>query len=158
MVAGAYYFSDPPGMSKFSVLVDRTGATSANNDLEMVKAMQGVLNYVYPERLAKVIIHPTTVVFWSFFNIAKWFLDPVTREKICPCMYFYGVQEHIADEYIPATLGGGKCTYEFNHEDYVDAYPEEEVPARAGAAGTAVRARSRHSAHLRLRCARRVWR
>ncbi len=58
----------------------------------------------YPERLNKTIVYPSGVIFWSIWNVVKWFLDPVTRNKVSPCVYFYGVQEHIADEHIPVCM------------------------------------------------------
>jgi len=115
----------PADKSKYTILFDRTDAPGSQ-DLEFVKYFSKLFQDAYPERLSKLIVYPSGVVFWSIWNIVKWFLDPVTREKVAPCMYFYGVQEHIADEYIPAIMGG-KCTYEFNPGEYVDPYPEELV-------------------------------
>lgn len=71
-------------------------------------------------------MYPSGVLFWTLWNVVKIFLDPVTRQKVSPVVYFYGVQEFIADEHIPVAMGG-KCTYEFNADDFVDPYPEEVI-------------------------------
>jgi hypothetical protein len=117
----------PSDKSKFSILFDRTDASGAQ-DFEFVRYFAQLFQDAYPERLGKLVVYPSGVVFWSLWNIVKWFLDPVTREKVLPCVYFYGVQEHIADEHIPSNMGG-KSIYEFNAGDWVDPYPEELVTA-----------------------------
>jgi len=117
----------PSDKSKFSILFDRTDAPNTQ-DFEFVKYFAKLFQDAYPERLGKLVVYPSGVVFWSIWNIIKWFLDPVTRQKVLPCVYFYGVQEHIADEHIPVIMGG-KSTYEFNANDWVDPYPEELVAA-----------------------------
>jgi len=117
----------PSDKSKFSILFDRTDAPGAQ-DFEFVKYFAKLFQDAYPERLSKLVVYPSGVIFWSLWNVVKWFLDPVTRQKVSPCVYFYGVQEFIPDESIPVAMGG-KCTYEFNADDFVDPYPEELVTA-----------------------------
>jgi len=121
----------PDDKSKYTILLDRSDAGISNQDLEFMRCFSQLFQRLYPERLNRAIVYPSSVVFWTVWNIAKLFLDPVTRNKVCPCMYFYGVQEWIADEHIPANMGG-KSTYEFNHEEYSDPYPAE-VLAKAKA-------------------------
>jgi len=117
----------PNDKTKYTILFDRTDASGAQ-DFEFVKYFAKLFQDGYPERLSKLVVYPSGVLFWSLWNIVKWFLDPVTRQKVLPCVYFIGVQEHIADEHIPISMGG-KSTYEFNADDFVDPYPEELVHA-----------------------------
>jgi len=116
----------PDGKSKYTVLLDRTDAGIANQDLEFIKCFSQLFQKLHPERLNRAIVYPSGVVFWTIWNVAKFFMDPVTRNKVVPCMYFYGVQEYIADEYIPVGMGG-QNDYEFNHEEFLDPYPEEMI-------------------------------
>jgi hypothetical protein len=58
-------------------------------------------------------------VFYGIWNVAKWFLDPVTQQKVAPERYVSGVQQYIDEQYIPARMGG-KSTYEFKLDDFPD--------------------------------------
>eukprot|EP01038_Epipyxis_sp_PR26KG_P012524 gene12524-16798_t len=108
------------------VLVDRTDTKSENLDMEFSKHFAKYLQALYPERLARAIIHPTGLIFYGFWNIAKWFLDPVTRGKFNPMLYQYGVKEFIDDEYIPIEMGG-KCTYVYSPDDFQEPYSPELI-------------------------------
>lgn len=116
--------SMPADRSKYTILINRSGGGAA--DVEFSRHFTKLFQDQHPERLHKAIIHPSGVFVLSMINIVKLFLDPVTRSKIAPIYYFYGVQDLIADEHIPASMGG-KCTYKFNLDDYADPYPAELV-------------------------------
>ncbi len=105
----------PSDKTKYTLLIDRTGQTNENSDVELVRAVGKILQDNYPERLYRCIVYPSGLVFWSLWNIIKWFLDPVTQAKVQPMMYFSGVQEFINDEYIPKNMGG-KSEFEFTDE------------------------------------------
>lgn len=116
----------PDDKSKFTILVDRTGVTKENQDPDFTKTFPNLMQGLHPERLHKAIVFPSGVLFWGFWNMIKWFLDPVTRAKVAPMMYLVGVQEFVDDEYIPADMGG-KSQYCFNPDGYADPYDEYEV-------------------------------
>lgn len=59
---------------------------------------------MYPERVTRCILYPSDVVFYSLWNIAKWFFDPVVREKMKPMMYLSGVEEYIDRQHIPVSM------------------------------------------------------
>jgi hypothetical protein len=52
----------------------------------------------------KCVIYPSDWLYWTIWNVAKWFLDPVTRNKVHPVMTFGGVEEFIERKYIPKTM------------------------------------------------------
>lgn len=54
----------------------------------------------------------------------KWFLDPVTQQKVQPMLAYSGVTQYVDPKFIPVSMGG-EDDYEFNHEDYQDPYPSE---------------------------------
>lgn len=84
---------------------------------------------MYPERVKRIIIHPADLVFYTLWNIGKWFLDPVTREKVQPMLYFYGVEQFIDRRYIPRGMGGD-CDYVFNPDDFEEYFDfSEKKPA-----------------------------
>lgn len=94
---------------------------------------------MYPERVKRVIIHPADLIFYTIWNIAKWFLDPVTRDKVQPMLYFYGVEQFIDRKYIPRGMGGD-CDYVFNpndFEDFASADAPKECSGEAAAASAA---------------------
>jgi hypothetical protein len=121
-----------PQYSKYTVLMDRSGFKQENADMEMIKAVSGALQDTYVERLSSCILHPVDLLFYTLWNIGKWFIDPVTREKVKPMLQFRGVEEFIDRKYIPCEMGGD-CDFVYNPDDYedVDTIPE------SGAAGAA---------------------
>ena len=94
----------PGDKTQISVIFDRTDGSAANQDHEFYKQFLTLFADQCPERLHKAIVYPCGLVFWAFWNVMKWFLDPVTRSKVHTCMYLSGVQEHVDDEFIPATM------------------------------------------------------
>lgn len=108
-------------VTRFTVLFNRHGADINNVDIEVMKIFSTILQVNYPETLSTAIIHPVNWIFYSVFNIAKFFLDVNTRQKIHPVIDIQGVREFIDDEYIPVELGG-TCTYQFNPDDYEDPF------------------------------------
>ena len=59
---------------------------------------------LFPETLMRAVIYPSDIVFYSIWAIAKWFVDPVTREKVQPMMYLSGVEQFIDRQYIPKSM------------------------------------------------------
>lgn len=89
--------------SKYVILIDRTNH-SGSPDIEFMKYFSKLFQDQYPERVEKIIVYPSGVIFSALYNVIKWFMDPVTREKVWPCNFFYGVQQCIADEHIPTYM------------------------------------------------------
>jgi hypothetical protein len=44
------------------------------------------------------------VLFYTIWAIAKWFVDPVTRDKVQMMMYLSGVEQYIDRQYIPKSM------------------------------------------------------
>lgn len=121
----------PADKSKVTILIDRVDAGMANSDMEFVRALASVFQNNYPERLCRAIVYPSGIVFYTIWNLVKWFLDPVTQDKVKPVLLLGGVQEFIDDEYIPAYMGG-KSIYTFRPDDWSDppsAPPPSSLPA-----------------------------
>lgn len=59
---------------------------------------------LFPETLMRAIIYPSDVVFYSIWGIVKWFVDPVTREKVQPMMFLSGVEQFIDRQHIPKSM------------------------------------------------------
>ncbi len=59
---------------------------------------------LFPETLQRAVIYPSDILFYSIWAIAKWFVDPVTREKVQPMMYLSGVEQFIDRQYIPKSM------------------------------------------------------
>ncbi len=63
-----------------------------------------VLQDLFPETLLRAVIYPSDLLFYSIWAIAKWFVDPVTREKVQPMMYLSGVEQFIDRHFIPKSM------------------------------------------------------
>jgi len=122
----------PPNMSKYTLLIDRVGHKSENTDMELVKHVSSQFQDLFPETLLRAVIYPSDLLFYSIWAIAKWFVDPVTREKVQPMMYLSGVEQFIDRQYIPKSMGGDD-EYEYSGDDFEDPYTPEELAAYAAA-------------------------
>jgi hypothetical protein len=109
----------PSDKSKATILIDRIDAGMQNSDIEFVRAMAGVFQNNYPERLHRAIVYPSGIIFYTFWNLIKWFLDPVTQQKVQPVLTLAGVTEFIDPQYVPKHMGG-QSSYEFNQNQYSD--------------------------------------
>lgn len=81
---------------------------------------------LHPERLHKAIVYPTGLVYYSMWNLVlKWFMDEHTRSKVVPAITLHDVFDLVEEKYVPVSLGG-KCTYQFNIDDFSDpVYPDD---------------------------------
>lgn len=59
---------------------------------------------LHPERVAMFVIHPIDLIFHALFSVVKWFLDPVTRNKVRPMLFQSGLHELIDKQHLPVTL------------------------------------------------------
>lgn len=103
----------PENLSKYTILLDRTNAGTKNQDIAFLRRFSKLFQDQHPERLHRVIVYPSGLVFWSLWNIVKWFVSPVTRDKVYPVMHLSGVQEFIDDENIPASMVSHLILIEF---------------------------------------------
>jgi hypothetical protein len=130
----------PPNLSKYTIILNRCGSTRENSDLDLAKHISQVLQDAYPERVKTIIIYPTDILFYTLWNIGKWFLDPVTRNKVKPMMQFRGVEEFVDKSQIPREMGGD---YDFTFEP--SNYPELWEPLAEVASATAGKAEGESS-------------
>jgi len=77
----------PPDKSKATILIDRVGAGTSNQDMEFVRHAAALFQNNYPERLHRAIVYPSGIVFYSIWALVKLFLDPVTAQKVQPMLY-----------------------------------------------------------------------
>lgn len=55
----------PSDKTKFSVLIDRTGAGMGNQDIEFLKSLNAVWQDNFPERVFRIVVYPTGMVFYG---------------------------------------------------------------------------------------------
>ncbi|KAJ1442075.1 CRAL-TRIO domain-containing protein [Ochromonadaceae sp. CCMP2298] len=118
----------PDDLSKYTLLFDRTEHKGENTDMELMKHVASSFQDLFPERLMRTIIYPSDLLFYGVWNIAKWFLDPVTAEKVKPMMYFSGLEQFVDRKHIPKSMGGDD-DYEFSPDDFGEPYSEEVLEA-----------------------------
>jgi len=106
----------PGDKSKATILIDRTDAGMQNSDMEFVRALSSVFQNNHPERLFRAVVYPSGIVFYTIWNLIKWFLDPVTQHKVQPVLTSAGVTEFIDAQFVPKWMGG-TCEYEFSADD-----------------------------------------
>ena len=109
----------PDHKTKFTVLINRINSGKKNFDPDLSKALSGVFQDNFPERLHQCVIYPTGFVFYSMWKLVSIFLDPVTKQKMKPCLYPSALKDYISEEYIPVAMGG-TSTYKFNPDDFND--------------------------------------
>ena len=73
----------PPEITKCTLLVDRTGTSIT--DMQFVRQFASVFQNNYPERVYRIVVYPGGLVFTGLWNIVKWFLDPVTQQRLNLC-------------------------------------------------------------------------
>ena len=69
-------------LEKVVVLFSRIDSSRENFDLPWIKAMGGLLQANYPERLKCVVVAPVPFIMRGVWETVKPFLDPVTRDKV----------------------------------------------------------------------------
>jgi hypothetical protein len=128
----------PKDKSKFTLVVDRTNASSVNQDIDLMEHIAGIFQVIlallicvsssslrkanFPERLHRVIVYPTGFMFYGIWNLVQYFLHPTTREKVCPQMSTQGCLQFVDPEYLPVTMGG-TSTYEPDIENIEEPPP-----------------------------------
>jgi hypothetical protein len=55
----------PDNKTKFTVLIDRTGAGMGNQDIEFVKVLNATWQDNFPERVCRLVVYPTGMVFYG---------------------------------------------------------------------------------------------
>lgn len=109
----------PSNKSKYSILIDRSEHGDDNSDTELVKRLSSDLGLLYPERMRKCIVYPVNWFFTATWNIVKYFLDPITRDKIVLTNSSTEVSEHIDKEFLPASMKG-TSSYVYNADEIPD--------------------------------------
>jgi hypothetical protein len=130
----------PKDKSKFTLLIDRTNASSANQDVDFMEHISEIfqvpvlcpsmrcliffffLKANFPERLHRVIIYPTGFMFYGIWNIAQYLLLPTTREKVSPQISSQGCLQYVEPQYLPVSMGG-TSTYEPDIENIEEPPP-----------------------------------
>jgi len=114
----------PDNTSKFCVLLDR-GTSNNSAYAAFGKKFTKLMSDVFAERVETCYVHPAGLIFYTVFNIVKWFMDPVTRDKVTPVLYRSGLQDFIDPEVLPLPLGGTNDA-KFDSSKYQDSYTDEE--------------------------------
>jgi hypothetical protein len=70
------------GSGKITLVFVRQGATAANGDLTLARAVAPLLANNFPERLDKVLVYPTGPGFRAAWMAGQLFLDAATRKKV----------------------------------------------------------------------------
>jgi hypothetical protein len=95
----------PDDKSKYTIVVDRTDCGMANQDKEFSVLFGKLFRDQHPERIHRIVVYPTGMVFYSFWNgVLKWFMDASTRTRMVPVVKYSGLTEFIDEQYIPATM------------------------------------------------------
>lgn len=95
-------------LEKVTVLLSRAGAGPDNFDVDWIKTVGALLQNNYPERLLECHVAPVPLIFRGVWETVKWFLDPVTRNKVA----LHGSIDafaHVApNTELPLELGGAR--------------------------------------------------
>ena len=97
---------DASTTGKITLVFVRAGATAANGDLTLARAIAPLLSNNFPERLDKVLVYPTGPGFRAAWMACQLFLDQATRKKVVPINEQYELLTYIASEHLLAEFGG----------------------------------------------------
>jgi hypothetical protein len=111
------------GLEKIVMILDFDGYKLRHAPpMSTTKATIHVLEKCYPERLGRAYICNAPLVFRTFWNIVRPFLDPVTKDKVVFCSGKAGMQE-LKDNFDETKLEncafGTNDLKEFDHEEYL---------------------------------------
>ncbi len=82
------------GLEKIVIIMDfENWKMKHSAPMEVTKQTIHILQECYVERMAKAYITNAPLVFRTFWNIVRPFLDPVTKEKVIFCSSKKGIQE-----------------------------------------------------------------
>ena len=107
-------------LEKVAVVLSRAGASPDNFDPNWIKTVGALLQNNYPERLLQCHVAPVPLIFRGVWETVKWFLDPVTRQKVA----LHGSIEAFADVAPPALLPrelGGEREDDFTIQSWLPA-------------------------------------
>lgn len=92
---------------------------------DLVKLMSKIGSNYYPETLGVMFIVNAPVIFYGIWNVAKYFLEEETRQKIhiLGSKYHKELLEYINEEDLPDFLGGKTTS-----EDYGENFTQEQGP------------------------------
>jgi len=84
MEMGIRSMDNERGVEKFVYIIDLKGfsVSQAGADPKLAQSWIHILQNYYPERLYKVIVVDSGMIFTGFWNIISYFVDPVTRKKM----------------------------------------------------------------------------
>ncbi|KAJ1293830.1 hypothetical protein BS78_01G098900 [Paspalum vaginatum] len=122
----------PEGHEKMIWLIDFTGWTMANAvPLKTARETINILQNHYPERLAMAFLFNPPKVFEAFWKVVKYFLDPITIEKV-KFVYLKDeesmkvMHKYIDPEVLPVEFGG-KSNVVYNHEEYSELMAKDDI-------------------------------
>ncbi|KAF5736036.1 random slug protein 5 [Tripterygium wilfordii] len=122
----------PEGQEQMSWLVDFTGWSLATNiSVRTARDVINILQCHYPERLAIAIIYNPPRIFEAFWKAVKYFLDPLTFQKV---KFVYTNNKESVElmrslfdvENLPSEFGG-KATLTYDHEEFSRQMGEDDV-------------------------------
>ncbi|RAL40478.1 unnamed protein product [Cuscuta campestris] len=113
----------PEGQEQMAWLIDFTGWSITNNvPLKTARDSINILQNHYPERLAVAFLYSPPQIFEAFWKIAKFFMDPITSQKVkfvypknkdsMEVMKTYFDVDNLPTEF------GGKATLGYDHEEF----------------------------------------
>lgn len=100
---------------KFAVIYSLRGAGSEHMDMDWAKAIAGLLQNNYPERLGAAYVTPVPFSLRVLWKVARGFFDPKTADKIFLLGHPSELLEHITPENLLPNFGGS-IEYQFDIE------------------------------------------
>ncbi|CAH9077909.1 unnamed protein product [Cuscuta europaea] len=113
----------PEGQEQMAWLIDFTGWSITNNvPLKTARDSINILQNHYPERLAVALLFNPPRIFETFWKIVKFFLDPITSQKV---KFVYPknkdsmevMKSYFDVDNLPTELGGN-AAMKYDHEEF----------------------------------------
>ncbi|XP_076939762.1 uncharacterized protein LOC143608676 [Bidens hawaiensis] len=113
----------PEGQEEMVWLIDFTGLSlSTNVSVKTARETISILQNHYPQRLAVAFLYNPPRIFYAFWRIVKYFLDPKTFQKV---KFVYPKNKESVElmqscfdvDNLPSEFGG-KATMKYVHEEF----------------------------------------
>ncbi|XP_031119102.1 phosphatidylinositol transfer protein 3-like [Ipomoea triloba] len=122
----------PEGQEQMAWLIDFTGWSITNNvPIKSARDTVNILQNHYPERLAVAFLYSPPRIFEAFWKIVKYFLDPITFQKVkfvypknkdsVELMKSYFDMDNLPTEF------GGKATLNYDHEEFSRLMAQDDI-------------------------------
>ncbi|CAM8938429.1 unnamed protein product [Rhodiola kirilowii] len=124
-------FNLPQSQEQIMCLVDFTGFSMLRVSIKHARDCLYILQNHYPERMAMSFLYNPPWIFDTFFKMIKYFIDPITFQKIKFVYPKHGesadiMKAYFDEENLPTEFGG-KATLSFDYQEFSKIMTQDDL-------------------------------